>query len=242
MADFKKIKYPSGMSPVGVAVFPHLNKPDDKFDKVVFKVNLAVPAAEAADLVSRIDTMLDALKGADPKILALLSDEEGKRLGTAHKSKKLKVADLCYGPRTDKEGNVDETTTVFKFKKNGQYKASKAGYYTDRDGNRVNYNAGDMVPTSLPLFDKFGKELTAEVWGGSEIVLKYELRPWVNAKSEYGVKLAMVAVMVKVLRQGGGGDASSFGFDVEEGGEEDEGSSMAKAAPGTPADDADGDF
>lgn len=226
MADFKKIKYPSGMSPVGVAVFPHLNKPDDKFDKVVFKVNLAVPAADAADMVSRIETMLEALKNNDPKMEALLSVDEAKRMGVAHKAKKLKAADLAYGPRTDKEGNVDETTTVFKFKKNGNFKDNKTG---------------EMKPTSLPLFDKFGKELTSEVWGGSEIVVKYELRPWVNAKSEYGVKLAMVAVMVKVLRQGGGGDASSFGFDVEEGGD-DEGSSTAKAAPGTPADDADGDF
>lgn len=224
MADFKKIKYPTGTSPRGVARFAHLNEADTYEGKVAFKVDLMVPASEAQDLITRIENLLAALASGDAKVHALLSEDEIKRMTTALKTKKLKPHDpAAFGPKTDKEGNVDESTIVFKFKKNGEYKDKK----------------GAAVATTLPLFSASGAKSDAKVGGGSEIKVAYELRPWVNAKSEYGVKLAMSAVQVLVAQSGGGGGAAAdYGFGNE--GPDEEGETTA--APKPAVDDSDPDF
>ena len=198
-----RVSYPKGKSPVGIANFPHLRTADDKFDKKVFKVNLEVSASAASDLVGRVDNMIEAIKAGDPKVLDLMMPEEAKRVSASVKAKKVKVSDLPYGPKMDKEGNADESTVVFKFKKNGEFKDSKTGELKDaRPPQAFNADGSEFVGD--------------DIGGGSEIVVAFEMRPWCNAKSEVGVKLAMVAVQVKKLRTFGSGSASDFGFDLEE--------------------------
>ena len=91
-------------SPKGIAVFPHLNTPDTKFDPIGhFKVDLRVPAdAGGADFAATIDEMIEAQYKAT-------LEETGK--------KKVKRSNEPY--------TIDEDTGdyIFKFK-------SKAGGVT----------------------------------------------------------------------------------------------------------------
>ncbi len=81
------------MSPKGVASYPHLNRPDTKFDdRGVYKVDLIVPAAQAEGFIAEL------------KQLAI--DEFGKRAAQAH------IPVDVYAE--------DETKVVLKFR--GQYK------------------------------------------------------------------------------------------------------------------------
>lgn len=91
-------------SPKGIAVYPHLNTPDTKFDPVGhFKVDLRVPASEGgAEFAAQIDAMIEAQYEA-------VLEETGK--------KKVKRSNEPY--------TIDEDTGdyIFKFK-------SKAGGVT----------------------------------------------------------------------------------------------------------------
>lgn len=217
MADFKKIPYEKFLSTRGVAVHPHLNVADTKFGAPVFKTNLKLPAADAAPMVAKIDAYLDRLSKADSTILELLQADSATKLQAAIKAKKAKVSELPYIIETDDEGN-ETGFVIFKFKKNGSFKNKK----------------GETVMTSLPMFDAKKQTVKSPVWGGSELKVAGFFMPWVSAKAEYGVKLAMDAVQVLLLRQGGGGNADAYGFGEEEGFEQGE---TAGAAPNTEAGD-----
>lgn len=81
------------MSPKGVASYPHINRPDTKFDdRGVYKVDLIVPGLEAEGFIAEL------------KQLAI--DEFGKRASQAH---------IPVTPYEE-----DETKVVLKFR--GQYK------------------------------------------------------------------------------------------------------------------------
>jgi len=187
----KNEKRPVHKTPKGTAVFPYLNKPDTKFDAAgVYQTDLKLTGADAAKVQKVIDEALAEAKAEATK--------KGKE-----KKKQPKQADLPCRPELDDDG--DETGNVlFKFKS----KASGVSAKTGKEWKR-----------SIPLFDAKGKPITDLVYGGSTIIIAYVAMPWVNPKLEYGVKLAIEAVQVIELSQGGGGrrNASAFGFEEEEG-------------------------
>ena len=46
-------------TPAGVARYPHLNRPDTKFDEIgVYKVNLELTAEEAEPFISQVEALL----------------------------------------------------------------------------------------------------------------------------------------------------------------------------------------
>ncbi len=75
------------MSPFGIACWPYLNKPDDKFashgDPGVYKVDLKVPNDEAADFLAAIEDFRDAnLEGRKAKLPWKAElDKEGNETG-----------------------------------------------------------------------------------------------------------------------------------------------------------------
>ena len=197
-----RISYVKFITPRVTAVYPHLNKADDKFGEPVFKVNGRAQADAFAPMVGAIEDMLEKLSKADPVMLALLPEKDRAKFAIAVKAKKAKPADPAYIQETDAEGN-ELGTTVLKFKKNGSFK--------DKTGAKQ--------LTKLPLFDSKKNPVTAPIWGGSIVVVAGHYMPWVSAKNEYGVKLAMDAVQVIELKSGGsGGTADSYGFGEEEDG------------------------
>jgi hypothetical protein len=221
MAD--KIVYTKVVSPKGVAVYPHLNKADDKFGDPVFKVTLRVPEDEALPFVAKIDEMLSALaKGKTDG----LREADAKRLTAAFKAKKLKPADPAFGAETDKEGNPTGNF-LLKFKASGQFK--------DKDGN--------VIKRRIKFIDaaKQAIENPPFVWGGSVLRVRAMLMPWANAKNEYGVKLGIDLVQIIELVTSGG-SVNTDGFDEEEGYSAN-GSSDAPAGdagdPGPTAEDGD---
>lgn len=95
------------VTPRGRAIFPYLNTPDTKFNaEGRYKVDLAVPAAIAEDLVAKID---DAHREAVEK-----ARQENP------KSKRIKEADLPY------EEDHERDEVVFKFRMKASFR-NKAG-------------------------------------------------------------------------------------------------------------------
>ena len=89
-------------SPVGTAVWPHLNTPDTKFDKEigVYQTKLAVPAEEAEDTIIALEKLLKEGYAEQCK--------EQKR-------PKLRVADKPWGDEIDQDGN-NTGNILFRFK------------------------------------------------------------------------------------------------------------------------------
>jgi hypothetical protein len=197
MAD--KIVYTKLVSPKGVAVYPHLNKADDKFGDPVFKVTLRVPEEDAAPLVAKIEEMLTAIKKGDT---TAMREADAKRLPAAIKAKKLKAADPAFVTETDEDGN-ETGNVLLKFKASGQFK--------DKDGNIVKRKIKFIDAAKQPI------ENPPLVWGGSTLRVRAMLMPWVNAKSEYGVKLGIDLVQIIELVTSDGAAVNTDGFDEEEG-------------------------
>jgi len=61
-----RIAYPKHVSPKGIAVYPHRNKPDDKCGDPTFKVSLRVPEEDAKDFISEVQALIDNIKAGKP--------------------------------------------------------------------------------------------------------------------------------------------------------------------------------
>ena len=224
MAD-NRIEYPKKVSPKGIAVYPHLNKPDDKFGDPTYKVTLRVPEEDAQAFISDVQALIDNIKAGKSD---LLRPEDAKRLVQGLKQKKLKAADPAFVMETD--GDSNETGNVLlKFKASGQFK--------DKEGNVKQRTIRFIDAAKQPIAK------APDVWGGSTLRVRAQLMPWVNAKFEYGVKLGIDLVQIIELRSSGAGHVNTDGFDEEEGysakPSDEAGESSNEAASGS---EGDGDF
>lgn len=185
----KKDKKPIHVTPVGVAEWPHLNRPDTKFDEAgVFRTKLRLPADAAAPLVELIDAAFQAAHELD-------AVKEAKKKG-----KKIKEADLPYQNATDDQGEeTGEIVFSFKIKASGERK----------DGTKFT--------RSVPLWDAKRQPTKADVWGGSKIRVAFTLNPFYVPALGVGVSLQLGSVQVIELVQGQPRTAEGYGFDEEEG-------------------------
>ena len=101
-------------------------------------------------------------------------------------------------------GETPEGDTFFKFK-------TKSTYTT---------KSGDVLNRVIPIYDSQGKPLpkNTEVGHGSIVKVAYSIHPYYKTKTIKGLTLYLNAVQVLELVERGERDASSFGFDAEEGG------------------------
>jgi hypothetical protein len=87
-----KVKRPTYTTPIGVARYPHLNKPDTKYKaEGQYKCDLVVPADAAADLIAQLEKIrdefyenLDAKVRKTHKVVEVVSvelDDEGNETG-----------------------------------------------------------------------------------------------------------------------------------------------------------------
>jgi hypothetical protein len=94
----KKPKLPRYVTPMGVAQYPYLTKPDTKFNPDgEYKVNLEIPAEEASEIMSFLDEQLEAS-------VAKAKEE--------NKGKKIKEGDAPYSVNED----TGKVTLKFKLK------------------------------------------------------------------------------------------------------------------------------
>jgi hypothetical protein len=189
-----KQKRPTLMSPVGIAVYPRLNKPDTKFDADgVYQVKLKMPKADAekfeADLKTAYDAHYANCKAQNP----------GKKLKKA-------VAWPIVDVTDDDDNPTGEVQINFKMKsmvrpKNGEPFA-KRPFLID----------GKLKPTS------------ANVGGGSKLRIKAELNLWNNPSLGVGVSLEpKVVQVVDLVEYQPGADTEGFdavedGYEAPEGG------------------------
>lgn len=217
MADAKKPKAPTGTTPVGVAVYPRLNKPDTKFNPAGnYSTKLVLSAEDAAPLMEAIEKVAEeAYENAKATLEAKL--EEAKAADKPKVKKKLEKlvkGDMPFAPEYDDAG--DETgNIVFSFKTNASY--------TDKKTQKT-------VQREVTMFDAKGKKLEGSkrpsIWAGSKLSVAYMLSDFYNAATDSaGCSPRLNAVQIVELVSGSGGNAASYGFGSHDSGyEADDGS------------------
>lgn len=219
MANKKKKKNIKMVTPVGVAEYPWLNKPDTKFDpQGVFRVNLILDPNECEDFLATLDNMVDAKYEQAKKEVAKKKPQDVSKI----------IRKEPYEPEFDSEGN--ETGLVkLKFKMN----------------HIINTKQGEMVLTP-DIFDSQGAKIdidSVNIYSGSKLRINFSPSDYYMASTKMaGVSLRLNAVQIIELVSGKGGNADSYGFgEVEDGFSADELDNSADFEEGTDVDDFDVD-
>ena len=171
-------------TPQGKAAWPHLNKPDTKFDKDgIYSINLRLPREDAEGVVN---TIKDVLKE---------SVESAKK---EQKGKKVKVAPLPIKDVEDEQGNpTGEVEIKFKLRAVGQ-----------SGGDSWEQKPAIFDASGKPMTETVGSGSTVKV--GCEVVPYYTSM----AGAGVTLRLKAVQVLDLVEYTGGGDfDSWSFSKD-----------------------------
>lgn len=200
--DKKKEKRERYVTPKGVAIFPRLITPDTKFNADGrFSVKLRLTAEEAAPICKRLEAAADAEYKAKVKEYKGKKDKKGKEITVTK-------ADTPWAVADDDSGDL-----IFSFGMPAKVKSKKTG-------KEYNFKPALFDAKGQPMARKKGMD----IWGGSEIKVSYEVRPYFVPKDyECGASLRLEGVQILKLVSGQGQDASSYGFGEEDGYEADKG-------------------
>lgn len=192
MAEAKK--FVRLTTPVGLALWPFLTAPDDRFSngdpsKAKYKVGLRLNGEAAEALIAQLTPMVDKA-----------FDEGAPTL----KPPKRKLLTKHYPWEDEYDRETEEATgyTIFKFGSNA--------YYTKPDGTQVS-----LKPR---LFDSAGALIKYDINIGNGSLIQVNFTPKEfcmnsNAPSA-GVSLRLNAVLIRELVEYGGG-AEGYGFDTD---------------------------
>ena len=212
MADKKK---PDNITtPVGVAKYPRLNKPETEvngkaLDKPRYKVTLVLDESDAG--VSELKERLEKLHAEAVAVAEAARKKDPKR-----KAKQL-VVNPTIKPHLNDEGEEVE----------GKFEITAKTSAETKDG----------TPKTVRMFDAKGKPVKAKVGGGSRI--KLSLTPdGYDSNLGAGLSLYLNAVQIIELKEFGGGNAGSYGFGEEEGYTADEDSDSGDDSSDGNADDS----
>jgi hypothetical protein len=208
----------------GIAHYPHLNKPDTRFDADgTYHLKLRMDSENPK--VAKFLEWIDAEHEASKKEFAAKLLEDGKVKTQAAADKKTKDGDKPYVYEEDDDGEETNMVLVnFKMKAHVKTKAGKEF---------------DLEPK---FFDAAGKPIKGRakplVYGGSKLKVAFTPIHWGSPKLGCSIRLRLEAIQILELVTGGGSDnAEDYGFGAEEGGY------VAPAADAMPAaaeyDDAD---
>lgn len=190
MAD-KYPKLPKFLTPLATAIYPHLTKPDTKFNSDGdYKCDVKLPREEAQPLIDQLEKIRDEfwneLVAGDKKIARQFSKES------------------VYHDELDDDGN-ETGLVIFKTKMRARVTSKTTG----------------KVYESRPrLFDAANNIFSpATVYGGSKVRVAGEVKPYkMDSTKKVGVSLRLKAVQIIELVEGGGASADSYGFGTVEGG------------------------
>ena len=194
----KTRKNPQYTTPLGVAVYPKLNEPDNYEGKVQYKSKLVVDRDTAQPLMDAVEAHLKA------------SIEEYNNRESTKKKVNLKKA-LASGLPWD-DHDEDDSKVVFYPKQNYEVDEYKNGQKTGkkRKVTLIFYDAkGDRIPP----------DQVPELWGGSKIKLSGSMRFYPGLSGGVSLSITAVQIVDLVTRgQGAGPDAGeAFGFGQEDG-------------------------
>lgn len=184
-------------SPFGEAIYPHLNKPDTKFDERgtggEFKVDLAIDGDKGGE------ELFNVVSAASQEAFDnWMADEKGGAKLPKLKRDEFKV----YCPaRPERDENTGEPTGryIFDFRQNAKIKLKD----------------GTFKAITVGLWGSTGKDaVTRGIWSGSIIRVRYALRaiPMPGLK-QVGVRLDFASVQVRKF--GGQQQAQGFAADPE---------------------------
>jgi len=182
------------LTPKGVAVFPYLTAPDTKFKKEgEYRVRLRLPKADAEDLMEIIDAEMEA------------AVEQAKK-DNPKKAKKIKMADAPYSEVTDDDGKPTGDVE-FNFKMPA----------------KIEKDDGTVIRMRPAIFDAKGKPFKSgkPIYSGSTLIVAFYIMPFYTDLVGAGVSLRLQAVQVLDLKTAGERTAEYYGFDVEEGYEDE---------------------
>lgn len=213
-------------SPFGEADYPHLNKPDAKFnaDNPLWKTGLKLADAEAQKFREAIDAEAQAAFNE------YMENGEGSKL-TPGERKKWDVY-KPYSVVEDEDGNPTDDV-VFEFKQNSRIKTAEG-----------------VKHIQIALYDASGKELPRDpdtklvkklIRGGSTIRVRYGFRVIVmKSQKLVGVRLDFSMVQVQKFATGNGG----AGFGAVEGDtvDDDEGGFGSSGGNTSAPDDGSADY
>jgi hypothetical protein len=185
-----KQKLPTIITPVGVAKFIHVNKPNTKFhDDGVFSVDLVLEGADADQLRDSLQELAEAAR---------------KEMAERDKKPVILKYELVtgFGDNLDKDGN-DAGGMLFKFKNKAVYRP--------KDGEPKNI--------IIPIYDSRKKPLDGVMVGhGSKVRVAFEAAPFaMPATKKAGLTLRLKAVQVVDLKSYTERSADSYGFGEEDG-------------------------
>ena len=194
MAEQRK-KPPQHFTPAGVSVWPHLHKPDTKFD---------------ADGVYKTDLVLDGDDERTQQLMEMIDHKVQEAVEhfreeatTAAAKKKIIAADPPYRMEEDEEGN-ETGRVVFRFKSKASGKKKDGGRWERK----------------LALFDAKRNPLeSVPIYNGSILKINFSFSdPWkMDSTKQAGVTLRINAVQVIELKNGGATDGADYGFAEEDG-------------------------
>lgn len=234
MSETQKREYIN--TPVGEAVYPHVTKPDFKYNKGgVYTCTLRVDGQDPKiqEIIAKIDAAVEAeAKEAKATLKAIKNPKR-----RAEAKEKIDSPHVPYEEEYDDDG---EPT--------GNYLIRFKAHYTGKD------KEGNSYTRELSLFDTKRHQLTGKrrpsVYSGSELVVNFFIAPFWNPQVGLGVTLYMRAVLIKTLRSGSAnpfGDMSfEDGYVADEGGnpfgEEDEDSDTSSSESEDGSDEEPEDF
>ena len=182
------------ISPAGRALWPKLTEPDTKFKtEGEYSVKLLLTEAEGAELLA----LCEETREAAVQIGVDRQREKAPKMTEATARSKVKLSDHPVKPHEDPETGEETGLYVVTFK----MKASGVSKKTGKPWSR-----------RPALFDAQRQSINPEgiqIWNGSVIKVAYNPQPWCNPKLECGCKLALEAVQVIELVNGGSRD---YGF------------------------------
>lgn len=179
----KRKPLPKYNTPIGVAKYPHLNKPDTRFDDDgVYKCDLIVPEDEAAELV-------EYLEGLRDDFFETLDAKKQKQYT------KAPVCEAELDDAGDETGNV-----IFKTKLNAVGRNDKGDEWHNE-------------PKLFDSFGNPVDREAVQIWSGSKLIVAGVVRTYaMGSTKKVGVSLKCDGVQIVELVTGGQATADSFGF------------------------------
>ena len=183
-----KNQYEKMVSPAGIAVWPHLNSPDTKFDKGdgsgEYKVDVKLDEATAQPVIDKLQKILDQYQAEE-----------------ISQNPKVKQ----FTPRLPIEEEVDDQGNLTG---NWLLKVKQKAQITTANG---------IVDMKVALFDAKRRPTNAEIGGGSTLKVATTIIPYTMPSNKaVGISLRLYAVQVLNLVEGGS-DSDGSMFDVEDG-------------------------
>lgn len=218
----KKARPTPVCTPVGVASFPWLNRPDisvwnngvkvgEDPKKGKYKVTLLLSKddPESVKFIDRIKAEFTAAVASELARLTKAAQDKGQTVQVAYDKffdKKGEFKEANYPFRTHKE---DETKWAVSFSMNAQYTKKGAGE-----------NGTDLLVKIAPgLWTADLKKWPKDkiIGGGSEVIVSFIFNPYSMAGTGAGVSLQMQDVQVIKCKAFGERSASQAGFQKQEG-------------------------